>query len=223
MLNSRMAGRRDEVQQGVHSVVFEARITLDPGLHSQDVVVLALEVPHNFLEAGESAGLVFDGRCEPNQARTQTRCRCYHRSQGCRRWSGRCGRRLLRALKKLNARQARRIARRKHSAISPTFTGLMRMPSSMCAVSELSANLCGRTSESQSVFTNVVRPVPEAPGSRTAVKKSSAGRGCFGGRTDDHDGELDTLLSFVSSSAWNHGEGDELCVGWKGSWGSWIL
>jgi hypothetical protein len=37
------------------------------------------------------------------------------------------------------------------------------MPSSTCAVSGLSEILCDRTSDSQRVFTNVVRPVPEAP------------------------------------------------------------
>lgn len=46
-----MAGRRDEVQQGVHSVIPESRVTLDAGLLSQNVIVLTLEVADDFLEA----------------------------------------------------------------------------------------------------------------------------------------------------------------------------
>ena len=45
----------------------------------------------------------------------------------------------------------------------PTLTGLILMPSSMWAMSGLSETLWARTSLSQSVFTNVVRPVPDAP------------------------------------------------------------
>lgn len=45
----------------------------------------------------------------------------------------------------------------------PTLTGLILIPSSTCAVSGLSQTLCCRTSDSHRVFTNVVRPVPEAP------------------------------------------------------------
>lgn len=47
----RMACGRDEVKQGVDAVVPEARVTLDAGLLAEDVVVFALEVAQNFLEA----------------------------------------------------------------------------------------------------------------------------------------------------------------------------
>lgn len=45
----------------------------------------------------------------------------------------------------------------------PTFTGLILIPSSTCAVPGLSEILWARTSDSHSVLTKVVRPVPEAP------------------------------------------------------------
>jgi hypothetical protein len=52
-------------------------------------------------------------------------------------------------------------------------------------------------SDSQSVFTNVVRPVPEAP-----VKRDEA-RGQHGVAqeqlTDNHNGELNTLLYVLSA------------------------
>lgn len=46
-----MSCRRDEVEQSVNSVVTEAGITLDTRLFGQDIVVLTLEVPDDFLEA----------------------------------------------------------------------------------------------------------------------------------------------------------------------------
>lgn len=50
---ARMASGRDEVEQSVDAVVAEARVTLDAGLFCEDVVVFALEVAENFLEASE--------------------------------------------------------------------------------------------------------------------------------------------------------------------------
>lgn len=47
-----MTSRRDEVQESMDSVVSEFRVTPNTRLLSQDVVVLALEVGHDFLEAG---------------------------------------------------------------------------------------------------------------------------------------------------------------------------
>ena len=47
-----MAGRGDEVEKGVDTVVSEARVTLDTRLFRQDIIVLALEVSDNFGEAG---------------------------------------------------------------------------------------------------------------------------------------------------------------------------
>jgi hypothetical protein len=46
-----MASGRDEVQESVHSVVVEARVTLDAALLGEHVVVVALNVADNFLEA----------------------------------------------------------------------------------------------------------------------------------------------------------------------------
>lgn len=46
-----MAGWSDEVEQGVDSVVSEARVTLDARLLGQNVVVLSLEVSNDFGEA----------------------------------------------------------------------------------------------------------------------------------------------------------------------------
>lgn len=45
-----MTGRRDEVEQSVHPVVTEARVTLDTGLLGKNIVVLTLEVAHDLLE-----------------------------------------------------------------------------------------------------------------------------------------------------------------------------
>jgi hypothetical protein len=46
-----MARRCDEVQQNMHTVVAEARVTLDTRLLGDNAVVLALEVSDDFLEA----------------------------------------------------------------------------------------------------------------------------------------------------------------------------
>ena len=47
----RVARRGDEVKKGVDTVVPEARVTLDTRLLGENVVVLALKVPYDFLEA----------------------------------------------------------------------------------------------------------------------------------------------------------------------------
>ena len=51
-LPQRVAGGRDEVQERVHPVVAETRVTLDTGLLGENIVVLALEVTNDLLEAG---------------------------------------------------------------------------------------------------------------------------------------------------------------------------
>ena len=48
---ARMAGWGDEVEEGVDTVIPEARITLDTRLLSKNVVVLTLEVANDLLEA----------------------------------------------------------------------------------------------------------------------------------------------------------------------------
>jgi hypothetical protein len=46
-----MSSRRDEVEQSVDTVVPEARVTLDPRLFCQYVIVLTLEVANYLLKA----------------------------------------------------------------------------------------------------------------------------------------------------------------------------
>jgi len=76
------------------------------------------------------------------------------------------------------------------------------MPSSTCAVSGLSEILWDRTSDSQRVFTKVVRPVPEAPKSAQVKDVEEPKRNVYKGRlTDDHDRELDTLFDLVASAS----------------------
>jgi hypothetical protein len=45
-----VTGRGDEIQQRMHPIVPEPRVTLDPRLLRQNVVVLALQVVHDLLE-----------------------------------------------------------------------------------------------------------------------------------------------------------------------------
>lgn len=52
-----VAGGCDEVKQNVNTVVAESRVTLDTGLLSKNIVVLALEVADNFAEAGYACQL----------------------------------------------------------------------------------------------------------------------------------------------------------------------
>jgi hypothetical protein len=46
-----MSGRRDKVQQGVHTLILEPRVPSDPGFFGEDMVVLQFEVRQDFLEA----------------------------------------------------------------------------------------------------------------------------------------------------------------------------
>ena len=45
-----MSSGRDEVEQGMDTVVAETRVTLDTRLLSENVIVLAFEIANNFLE-----------------------------------------------------------------------------------------------------------------------------------------------------------------------------
>lgn len=49
--NVRVTSWRDEVQQGVYTVVSEARVTLNTGFLRKDVIILAFKVADNLLEA----------------------------------------------------------------------------------------------------------------------------------------------------------------------------
>lgn len=95
--------------------------------------------------------------------RTRTHCRCYHRNPECQRWSEQFGHRPLQVLGEKRVKASLWRDNKRHV---PTLTGLILIPSSVCAVSGLSQTLCCKTSDSQRVFTNVVRPVPEAPKQR---------------------------------------------------------
>ena len=46
-----MAGGGDEVEKSVHTVVTEARVTLDTRLLRENVIVLSLEIANNFSKA----------------------------------------------------------------------------------------------------------------------------------------------------------------------------
>ena len=50
-----MAGGCDEIEERMYAVVSKARVTLDARLFCEDVVVLTLEVSHDFREAGHSS------------------------------------------------------------------------------------------------------------------------------------------------------------------------
>ena len=55
-----LTSRLDKVEQDVHTVVAEARVTLDPALLGENVVVLALEVLADLAKGG----LVVNGVAE---------------------------------------------------------------------------------------------------------------------------------------------------------------
>lgn len=142
-----MARGGDKVEQRVDAVVAEAGVSLDAGLLREDVVVLTLEVAHNLCEAA------------PVSARTSSGVpHVYSLSI----WSPKPGvsttvREMRTPSSSSSAVRQRGLPRRKYG---PTLCGWILMPSSWCASSGLAAALCSSTSDSQSVFTNVVRPVP---------------------------------------------------------------
>lgn len=86
-----MAGRSDEVKEGVHTVVAESRVTLDTGLLGKNVVVLALEVARDLTETSNPISHSSENRT-PHIAEylslTSPRCRSGRRNQGCRQSSG---------------------------------------------------------------------------------------------------------------------------------------
>lgn len=82
----------------------------------------------------------------------------------------------------------------------PTLAGFILIPTSIWASSGLSMTLCGRTSDSHSVFTNVVRPVPEAPSEMESTLLWTLDWTSRFTRTNNHDRELDAL-HFISPSS----------------------
>lgn len=81
-----MTSGGDEVEEGVHPVVPETGVTFDTGLLSENVIVLALQVADNLLEA--VAGRVVErGRVDEDlNTPTQIRCRCCRQIRECRQW-----------------------------------------------------------------------------------------------------------------------------------------
>lgn len=136
---------------------------------------------------------------------------------------------------------------RSEYANKPMVTGLILMPSSVWADAGSSQILCERTSDSHSVFTNVVRPVPEVPEihpkniykrftskwreQRQKALVSPAAKEKI--RTNHHNGELDTLFGLVSSASAGERHRDwrkyvdigTVCGGWRRreSWCWYVL
>lgn len=57
-----MAGRSDKVEQGVDSVVPESRVSLDPGLFGEDIVVLSFQVSGDLGKTGLIVDLIAKSR-----------------------------------------------------------------------------------------------------------------------------------------------------------------
>src|SRR5205085_7835708 len=58
-----MTGRSDEVEKGVDSVIPESGVSLNPGLFSEDIVVLSFQVTGDFGETGLIVDLNTKSRC----------------------------------------------------------------------------------------------------------------------------------------------------------------
>lgn len=162
-----MSSGRDEVEQCMNSVVPETRISLDSGLLCKNVIVLTLEVTDDLLEAR--------GAKELSQAAFQPRAK--NGREYIRRlvvdivsksWSvdnrqSDTDAVFLQFCKEKKLETWMKSTEHERGDDVPTCTGLILIPSSSCDDSALSEILCARTSDPQRVFTNVVRPVPEAP------------------------------------------------------------
>lgn len=93
---SPVASGRDEIEEGVDPVVPKTGVTLDARLFRENIVVLALEIAHDFLEANIQSLATRAG--VDGGGLTQTRCQCYLQIQVCPRSSNQCERRPLRVL-----------------------------------------------------------------------------------------------------------------------------
>lgn len=222
--NERMTGRGDEVEEGVNTVVAEARVALDAALLGENVVVLPLEVAHDLAKAVVSSasapsyglekqvddvrelvvdlvtetGSVDDGEGDANAVLVEFCRRKGSATHHSREWT----------------------------RYVPTLTGLILIPSSKCACSGTTGCLCERTGLSQRVLTKVVRPVPDCPVDPEAVVSSPEGvgrdetseggswwgfrgggreRGREGeGRTADEQSEAESLLDGLAARS-RHG------------------
>lgn len=86
-VNSRVTSRGDEVEKRMDTVIPETRVTLDTGLLGENVVVLSLQVTHDFLEAAKACrhGQAMRMNIAVFEERTRIRCRCRLQIQGYRR------------------------------------------------------------------------------------------------------------------------------------------
>lgn len=53
-----MASRGDEVEQSMNTIVPESWVALDPRFFSENVVVLALQIPDNLRKAAQISALI---------------------------------------------------------------------------------------------------------------------------------------------------------------------
>lgn len=230
MRDLRMACRRDEVEQSMHPVVAETRVTLDTRLLGQDVIVLAFEVAHDLLESvrnsiyiscvrvygaqhGASrelvvdvvtkAGRVHDGEGNADAVLLQF-CSCAEHAH----------------------REAQSGARTDVDGFDPdALLDVRRVRAVRHLVGEdFGLAECvheGRTSSTRGTCNNNseatarVQRVVALSGTRQCERWH--GKRVVGAKllTDDHDGELDTLLDLVSSASAGerHGVRSVLCVG----------
>lgn len=56
---ARMTGRGDKVEECMNTVVPKAGVTLDTGLFSENIIILAFKIANNFLEATMESGADF--------------------------------------------------------------------------------------------------------------------------------------------------------------------
>ena len=142
----------------MHSVVSEAWIALNSGLFRQNVIVLTFEVADNFLKPRQTSQ-----RENGYQKRRHVRkliIDIVAKPRGINNGKSNTYALLLEFYKFWFNREGYEKSSRFYL---PTLTGLIRIPSSICAHSGLSETLWANTSDSQRVLTKVVRPVPEAP------------------------------------------------------------
>ena len=155
-----MTRRRDKVQKSMYSIISEARITLDTGFFCKDVVVLTFKVANNLLKTMR--------QCEKNSWEyAEATIRKLIVNVVTKAWgvdNGQSNTNTILFEFYVVILGATTTTATCDGVYSPTLTGLMRIPSSTWAVSGESEILCAKTSDSQSVLTKVVRPVPEEPG-----------------------------------------------------------
>ena len=152
-----MTGGCDKVEQDVDTVVAESGVTLDTGLLSQNVVVLALEVANDFAKATYA--------CQYG-ASELTGTRAAH-LDSLSTWSPNPGvSTTVNEIRVPSSSSSSSVDEYEHRGsgedsyqdIVPTVTGFIWTPPSMCALAGSSCSTPDRTLLPQSVLTKVVRP-----------------------------------------------------------------